>query len=735
MARKLGIVLVLLCALIGLASPSAAQDAGILSHYIVFEQDANGAAQPVFYRQVVTHARFYDEAAAAITPDRISELIGVRLIDADGTTRYSGQTSLPVWIRGEFHGEGGTIDEHRFLDPKPSFVVRAPLITGTRLVLENSAASAMQVFDPAAIAVDDTLALADYAVAADAAFDAPQDTGSSANRVDLLVMGDGYTSAQQTLFETHFAEFDAQFFGIFPHDEYRSYMKVERIFTASAGSGADHPPYNAACVQGDPYAPTCCLDTSSISDPLSGTFVATAFDATFCSFNIQRLLVVNSTKLYAAAAAYPNWDQLMVMVNDSTYGGAGGRFSTFSRHSLAVQIAQHELGHSFARLADEYSSAYPGFPRCTDVPGTVPPGYTRCEPNVTDLTARASIKWLRWIDDDTPTITPPNSPYTNSSVSGLFDGARYDDTPGYPTYYRPGFSCIMRFLGVPYCEAAAEAFALRFYQGQFGQGSQPAIRPIEPGTASPSNTNVTMQVCAVQDFSAQLLAPLSGSQVRWSIDGVSQEDYTAVSGLTLYFAVSGNGLGIGTHSVALTVTDGASVIHPTQMALATETRTWTVNVINTACSSANVQPQYQGRPTAPNAAYVSNVRAVLMQGGGVVTDTALTTDQYGRLTLSYYQPGSYTLWVKGSHTLASSIPVTLAVGDNIVGGLTLREGDANNDNVVNITDFSILAGTFGKTSVTVGFDARADFNNDGVVNISDFSLLAGSFGMTGALLP
>ena len=75
--------------------------------------------------------------------------------------------------------------------------------------------------------------------------------------------------------------------------------------------------------------------------------------------------------------------------------------------------------------------------------------------------------------------------------------------------------------------------------------------------------------------------------------------------------------------------------------------------------------------------------------------------------------------------------VTLALGSNPVNVGTLREGDANNDNFVTLTDFSILATTFGKCQGTAGYDARADFNQSGCVTLQDFSLLATNFGKAG----
>ena len=47
-------------------------------------------------------------------------------------------------------------------------------------------------------------------------------------------------------------------------------------------------------------------------------------------------------------------------------------------------------------------------------------------------------------------------------------------------------------------------------------------------------------------------------------------------------------------------------------------------------------------------------------------------------------------------------------------------GDSNLDNVVNISDFSLLAANFN----TAGTWYRGDYNYDGTIDIGDFALLA-----------
>lgn len=103
----------------------------------------------------------------------------------------------------------------------------------------------------------------------------------------------------------------------------------------------------------------------------------------------------------------------------------------------------------------------------------------------------------------------------------------------------------------------------------------------------------------------------------------------------------------------------------------------------------------------------------------------------GAFTLSSVPFGLQRVWVKHAQSLAIAVTHTVVAGNNPLS-FTLRLGDADNNNVVNIADFSLLATTFGKGSSTVGFDARADFDGNNVVNIADFSLLATNFGLAGA---
>jgi hypothetical protein len=122
-------------------------------------------------------------------------------------------------------------------------------------------------------------------------------------------------------------------------------------------------------------------------------------------------------------------------------------------------------------------------------------------------------------------------------------------------------------------------------------------------------------------------------------------------------------------------------------------------------------------------------------GANVLTDASLyqydqVTSKAGDMevcTVAGVPEGIYDVAVVSPHTLLSvrrGASVSRPLASVNIG--TLYEGNANDDNVVDIQDFGILAGAFLKMTGQ-GYDARADFDRNGVVNIVDFGLLAGNF--------
>jgi hypothetical protein len=144
---------------------------------------------------------------------------------------------------------------------------------------------------------------------------------------------------------------------------------------------------------------------------------------------------------------------------------------------------------------------------------------------------------------------------------------------------------------------------------------------------------------------------------------------------------------------------------------------------------------WQGPPAQPSARQQLPITVTLKLGSAEVDYPARNTDVSGFFTVSMatLANGVYDWRVKGPVYLANAgtLTVTGASVTNAEMGL-MKVGDANNDNVVNVLDFTLLKAGFGKSLGDPGYDARTDFNGDSIVNVSDFTLMKNNFGLGGA---
>jgi hypothetical protein len=141
---------------------------------------------------------------------------------------------------------------------------------------------------------------------------------------------------------------------------------------------------------------------------------------------------------------------------------------------------------------------------------------------------------------------------------------------------------------------------------------------------------------------------------------------------------------------------------------------------------------WEGRPSQPSSLQDLPLTLTLTQGANTYTFAGLTTDDNGNFSVivDNLPDGMYTWRVKGPQYLSTSGTVALSHAIVTTAEMGLQPvGDANNDNLIDVTDFGILNATFQHTPI----DARADFNGDGIVDITDFALLAGNFGRLGNL--
>jgi hypothetical protein len=534
------------------------------AHYLVFEADASGVVNVVHYQRVNMAEPFVslDDTTlrSAFVQTRLDDTVSVQLYNANGGLAYQNVVTTSRWIRGEFlidetdpnvMENGSNIDGHTLEATTRHFAVRVPDVgAGSSLALQTGFGirstvsfdidSLSQTFAGREVAQREVTPVEGW------------DNGDPSNRVDVLILGDGYTAAEEAKF-TNDAKTLADGFGaISPYTEYANYVNINQMFAASQQSGADRP----AC--SDP-------DGDGLDD---NTFVNTVYDATFCAYNIWRLLVTDMSKVYAAAAADPNWDQIIVIVNTSLYGGSGGPYSTLSTNQFAIDILQHEFGHSFTKLADEYSDAYPGFPTCSD---TDVDTYNDCEANVTNTTVREQIKWNYWIDPSTS--IPTSGPLADVKAAGLWEGARYLPTG----MYRQGYDCMMRSLARPFCDVDSEAYVVKMYEGGWDQVND-FIRMVEPGTLSPAGTTVNISQNGSQTFSGQILSPEVGPEatVLWVLNGATVETDTAATGTTAEYTFTP--ALAGTYTLEMRVLDNSPIIHPTKRDGLATVNSWTITV-------------------------------------------------------------------------------------------------------------------------------------------------------------
>jgi hypothetical protein len=247
--------------------------------------------------------------------------------------------------------------------------------------------------------------------------------GPSANRVDVVFLGDGYTQADLNagVYAAHVNNYVQYMFSNTlrsdPFYRYRNLFNVHVINLVSVESGADIPP--------------------------QGVYRNTALDASYYWDGVtERLLSVNATKANNAANAALigagfTAEMKYVTVNSTRYGGAGGSWSVYAGgNGSSSEIALHEMAHSFSNLADEYggnTSRYTG-PEINQVNVTTDPSGT---------------KWSRWLGYNQPGI----------GLIGAYEGARYYDSG----LYRPSSNSKMRSLGQPFDAISREKTILDFF--------------------------------------------------------------------------------------------------------------------------------------------------------------------------------------------------------------------------------------------------------------------------------
>jgi plastocyanin/subtilisin-like proprotein convertase family protein len=147
-----------------------------------------------------------------------------------------------------------------------------------------------------------------------------------------------------------------------------------------------------------------------------------------------------------------------------------------------------------------------------------------------------------------------------------------------------------------------------------------------------------------------------------------------------------------------------------------------------------VHVNWQGAPVQPHPRQSQPISLTLKMDTLEVNFPTSRTDDHGFVsyTLPTLPGGTYSIRTKGPRSLAKGDLVGFDPQPDPPGepfrvemGLQ-RMGDCNNDNIVNIGDFTILKNTFSSST-----DLRADYDNNGVIAVADFNLQKGNFGQIG----
>ena len=203
-----------------------------------------------------------------------------------------------------------------------------------------------------------------------------QKMGDSATKVDLLVLGDGYTAKERSKFEADAHRFVEMLFAASPFKEHRSDFNVWGLC----------PP----------------AEESGIARPSSGIYRRSPIGASYDTFDSERYVLTMDNRTLRDVASFAPYEFVEILVNSNTYGG-GGIFNQYATVAIdngwAGYVGVHEFGHHFAGLADEYYTS--------DV--SYLPQEKRnepWEPNATALLDPANLKWKDLVEPGTPLPTP-----------------------------------------------------------------------------------------------------------------------------------------------------------------------------------------------------------------------------------------------------------------------------------------------------------------------------------------
>jgi hypothetical protein len=203
------------------------------------------------------------------------------------------------------------------------------------------------------------------------------ENGPPATKVDLVVLGEGYTEAELGKFHADAKRLVDALFATEPFKSRKSDFNVRAVDLPSAESGVDRPQ--------------------------SGIDRRTPVSVEYNIFDSERYaLTLDNRTMRDVASAVP-YEFVEILINDKYYGG-GGIFNAQATAAVDSAFAEyifvHEFGHHFAGLGDEYYTSDVAYESGrTEIPEP-------WEPNITALHDPSCLKWKDLTEPTTPIPTP-----------------------------------------------------------------------------------------------------------------------------------------------------------------------------------------------------------------------------------------------------------------------------------------------------------------------------------------
>lgn len=249
-------------------------------------------------------------------------------------------------------------------------------------------------------------------------------TGHPTNKVDIVLIPEGYTTDEKETFEADCRNFAKEFFSYSPYKENISRFNIRAVWSPSRESG--------------------------VTIPGEHVWRNTAAKASFYTFDSERYQMTEDFQGIRDMAAHVPYDYIYILSNTQKYGGGGiyNFYGISAAHhpSSTGKIYVHEFGHLFLGLGDEYT----GDVSYNDMyPTDVEPW----EENLTTLKDFDRKKeWKNMISADTPIPTPIDA--SKQSSVGAYEGGGYA-TKG---IYRPYPTCLMKeFTTDRFCPVCTQA--------------------------------------------------------------------------------------------------------------------------------------------------------------------------------------------------------------------------------------------------------------------------------------